>query len=156
MFNIFRNKPNPEEVKAWNDIDRQVSALNAESEFARNAEDMTPPEFHGHKRIYHYKDVQPVVFWQFGGRYGQSCQSIGMRRGDPIQLTPPQVKTESPQDLAINWRGIDVGLMKGNRLRDMVYQWRAAGLPVLAAVSFVGGESKLLIEYAFYGSVPKK
>lgn len=150
-----RNTVSKTSPTAYEDIDNQIRALETESNFVKNAADLTPPEFHNQKRRYHYKDVQPVVFWQYGGRYGKSCESIGVKRGDPIRLTPPQQATDDPQDLAINWSGTDIGIMKNNRLRGMVHQWQAANLPVLAAVSFVGGESKLLIEFAFYGSAPK-
>ena len=44
-----------------------------------------------------------------------------------------------------------VGLMRGNRMRDMVHVWMAEELPVLARAYRVGGEDNLLLELAFYG-----
>lgn len=133
-------------------IDRQIKILEDERDKANASEDLTPDSIAGKKRKYHYKDVNIVLFWQYSGQYGKSCSSIGMRRGDVVELHPPKEKTEDPEDVAINWKGIDIGVMKNNRLRSMVHQWNRTGLPVLAVVSHVGGAQRLLIEFAFYGN----
>ena len=118
--------------------------------------DLTPASYNGRSRKYHYKDVNVWVRWEYGGHYGKSCESIGMKRGDALQLLPPKEKDEDPHSVAIVWNGTEIGYMKTNRMRDMVHSWNAANLPVLAFVSHVGGEEKLLVEFAFYGSPPRQ
>lgn len=119
-------------------------------------EDLTPQSIDGHNRRYHYKDVNIWVVWQFSGHYGKSLNSSGMRRGDSVDLRSPRKKDEDPKAIAVYWKGNEIGYMKSNRLRDMVHQWKAAGLPVRAIISQVGGEQKVYIEFAFYGIPTKK
>lgn len=132
-------------------LSEQIKVGQQELDLVNSSDDLTPPNLSGKNRRYHYKDVEIVVFWQFGGRYGTTCGDLGVNRGDVVSLQPPQERTDDPDDIAINWRGTDLGVMKNNRLRTMVHQWKDAGLPVLAIVSQVGGVHKLLIEFAFYG-----
>lgn len=131
-------------------INHQVKKLEKERNAVLSGDDLTPEEIDGHHRSYHYKDVNVFVVWQYGGQYGKNCKSIGMRRGDIVELVPHRQK-EDPDQIAISWRGIEVAHMKTNRLRGMVHQWQAAKLPVLCIVASVGGEQKLLLEFAFYG-----
>lgn len=143
---ISNNDDFPEELQ------QQIHALQYEHDKVLASHDLTPESLGNTQRRYHYKDINIIVFWQYGGQYGKTCESIGVRRGDVVYLQPPQNKTDDPEDIAINWKGIDLGIMKQNRLRSMVHQWKSAGLPVLAIVSQVGGVHKLFIEFAFYGS----
>ena len=161
MFDFFKKKtddPLVEEVpikKVLKQIDNQVESLTKEREKVNSSDSLTPEFISNKKRRYHYKDVNVIVYWQYGGQYGKTCKSIGMKRGDFVELLPPQQNTDDPDDIAIKWKGIDIGIMKPNKLRSMVHEWKAAGLPVLAIVSQVGGEQKLFLEFAFYG-FPKR
>lgn len=134
----------------------QTKALEAERAAAKSSSDITPESLIGKRRSYHYKDVNIYVLWKYGGRYGKSCESIGIRRGDAVELLPPKdpdiIKNsgDDPESLAVVWHGIEIGTMKSNRLRSMVHQWKNAGLPVLANVSQVGGEQGIMLEFAFY------
>lgn len=138
--------------KGYDDLERQIRVLEEERIKVSDSKDLTPDFIAGKKRKYHYKDVNIVLFWQYSGQYGKTGSSIGVKRGDVVDLRPPKDRTDDPEDIAINWKGIDIGLMKNNRLRGMVRQWKQAGLPVLSVVSQVGGEQKLFIEFAFYGA----
>lgn len=128
----------------------QIKNLQQEHSAAVSSPNLTPESINGKLRSYHYKDVDIWVKWQYCGRYGESCESIGMKRGDTLQLKPPSAADEDPKSIAIYWKGNEIGYMKTNRMRDMVHQWNAAELPVLAIVSHVGGDSKVLVEFAFY------
>lgn len=141
---------------AYHEIDKQIERKEAERALVNEAADLTPPIYNDLKRKYHYKDVNIRVRWEYCGRYGKSCKSIGMKCGDVLQLLPPQDPTEELSSVAIVWHGMEIGYMKTNRLQDMVLSWQSAQLPVLAIVSMVGGEEKLYIEFAFYGTPPKK
>ena len=157
LFDFLKRKPigNGVESLPLDDLDRQIEELSKERETVNASDDLAPEILAGKKRRYHYKDVNIWIKWQYGGHYGKSCESIGMKRGDALDLMPPQEKDDDPETIAVCWKGIEIGFMKSNRLRSMVHQWKAAGLPVLAFVSEVGGEEKLYIEFAFY-SAPKK
>lgn len=136
---------------AYADLDRQIIQREAEHSLVNDLPDQTPASLNGVARKYHYKDVCVWVRWEYGGHYGKSCESIGMKRGDALKLLPPKEKDQDPGSVAIYWNGTEIGYMKTNRMRDMVHSWQAANLPVLAVVSYVGGEDKLLVEFAFYG-----
>lgn len=135
---------------AVHQINKQVHALEKERERVLSAQDLTPPELDGHSRSYHYKDVNIYVSWQYGGSYGKTCKSVGMHRGDPVQLIACRAE-DDPEQVLVVWHGLEIGTMKSNRLRGMVRQWQAASLPVECIVAAVGGEQKLLLEFAFYG-----
>ena len=151
----FLKKKDAEAEKIMKGIQADLERQEKEREQINDMADLTPEVIAGKKRRYHYKDVNIWVKWQYGGRYGKSCESIGIKRGDALDLMPPQEKDNDPESIAICWKGTEIGFMKSNRLRSMVHQWKAEGLPVLAIVTQVGGEQKIYIEFAFYGS-PKK
>lgn len=113
-------------------------------------EDLTPETYDGLPRSYHYTDVNPYVVWQYGGRYGKTCKSIGIRRGDPIIPRPLSLPDE-PKNISLFWKDLEIAHMRSNRLRGMVYQWQENNLPILCKVFRVGGEENLLLEFAFYG-----
>ena len=143
--------------KAERDVDRAVRQINRqgrELEMERAsvlaATDLTPEEIDGLARSYHYKDVNVWVDWRYGGQYGKNCASIGMRRGDMVELVPHRRK-DDPEQVSIRWKGMEVANMKTGRMRGMVRQWQAAKLPVRCVVAAVGGEQKLLLEFSFYG-----
>lgn len=135
---------------AMRQINQQIEQLDKERDSVLSAPDLTPQEVDGYARSYHYKDVNVWVNWQYGGMYGKSCSSIGMRRGDSVELVPHRRK-DDPEQVSIRWRDVEVGNMVTGRMRGMVRQWQAAKLPVRCSVSAVGGEQKLLLEFAFYG-----
>lgn len=156
LFDFLKRKPiDGVESLPLDEFDQHIKELSKEREAVNAADALTPEVLAGKKRRYHYKDVNIWLKWQYGGHYGKSCESIGMKRGDVLDLMPPQEKDDDPETIAACWKGIEIGFMKSNRLRNMVHQWKAAGLPVLALVSDVGGEEMLYIEFAFYGA-PKK
>lgn len=138
--------------KSYEELGRQIRDLEEERAKVADSKDLTPESIAGKKRKYHYKDVNIVLSWKYSGQYGETCSSIGMKRGDMVELLQPNCKTDDPEEITVNWKGIDIGVMKNNRLRSMVHQWKRAGYPVLSVVSQVGGEQKLFIEFAFYGS----
>ena len=140
---------------ALHDLNKQGERKDAERTQVNEMVALTPSTYNCLKRRYHYKDVNIRIRWEYSGQYGKSCQSIGMKRGDVLQLLPPKEKDQEPGAVAVVWKGIEVGYMKANRMQDMVHSWQAAKLPVLATVARVGGEEQLYIEFAFYGSPPK-
>lgn len=148
----FLKKKDPEAEKLLETIKADIERQDAERAQICEMADLTPGSIAGKKRRYHYKDVNIWVKWEYGGHYGKSCESIGMKRGDALDLLPPKEKNEDPDAIAVCWKGTEIGFMKTNRLRSMVHQWKAAGLPVLAIVTQVGGEQKIYIEFAFYGA----
>lgn len=135
---------------ALNDVDRQIRAKESEHQVARSSQDLTPDDFMGYPRKYHYKDVAVWIVWKYSGQYGTSCESASIRCGDHLDLVP--TSSSDSNEIAIYWKENHIGFMKENRLQGMVCDWKKAGLPVQAVVSFVGGESKLLVEFAFYGA----
>lgn len=139
-----------ESARANKSIRRQIEQLEKERNAVLSSKDLTPEEVDGYSRSYHYKDVNVWVFWQYGGRYGKTCKSIGMRRGDTVELVPHHRK-DDPKQISIRWRDIEVANMKTSRMRDMVHLWKKANLPIRCVVSSVGGEQKLLLEFSFYG-----
>lgn len=143
-------------ISEHDDIQRQLEAKDAEHKAAQSLPDLTPEALDGHPRNYHYKDVNVWVVWQFGGQYGKTCESIGIRRGDLLELGAPPKPDDDPDGVALFWKGTHIGYMKRNRMQDMVHEWKNAGLPIQAVVSYLGGESKLLVEFAFYGTPAKK
>ena len=90
------------------------------------------------------------IYWQYGGQYGKDCKSIGMKRGQHVELVP-HPEEEDPSNISILWKNKEIAKMKDNRLRGMVHQWFDRELPVQCIVASVGGEQKLLLEFAFYG-----
>ncbi len=149
LFDFFRKKDSS--VTESVDIDAVIREEEAEIAQVMASEDLTPERFGNKRRSYHYKDVEIFVYWQYGGHYEKSCESIGMKRGDEVMLVPPKKPSGDPYEIAIRWNGIDIGVMKANRLREMVHKWKLAEMPVIACVSQVGGHFKLLLEFAFYG-----
>lgn len=160
LFDIFRKKDSvgtpPSDADADADaiieaIKEEIRTKEAETAQVMASEDLTPEKFDNKRRRYHYKNVEIWISWQYGGQYEHSCESIGMKRGDTVKLVPPKTPTEDPYEIAVRWNGIDIGVMKANRLREMVHKWKLAEMPVLAYVSHVGGVHRLLLELAFYG-----
>lgn len=141
-----------EKAKVSHDIDRQIEAKQAERQIANSSPDLTPEVLMGYSRKYHYKDVSVWIIWQYGGQYGQTCESAGIKPGDLLELIPSSDNASDPNSISIYWKEQHVGFMKENRMQEMVHAWKKAGLPVQAVVSFVGGENKLLVEFAFYGT----
>ena len=143
-------------------IESQINALTEEREQVIASPDLTPESMMGKKRTYHYKDVNIWTIWKYNGSYGTSYQDIGVQRGNTVEPLPPKDSDilarigDDPEAIALVWRGIELGSMKSNRLRSMVHQWKEANLPVLAVVSQVGGEQKIMFEFAFYGRPRKK
>ena len=124
--------------------------LDALKKIVSQPTEFTPSTFQGYDRSYHYTDVMVIVVWQFGGKYGKTCSSAGMWNGAELKLVPKK-RREDPKTVYISWKNQMVGLMRGNRMRDMVHVWMAEELPVLARAYRVGGEDNLLLELAFYG-----
>lgn len=159
IFDLFKPKKtlnkNGVESLSFDDLDEKIKASAEERSKVNAYDDLSPEILAGRKRRYHYKDVNIYIKWQYGGHYKDSCASIGMKRGDVLELLPPTEPNDDPEAIAVYWRNIEIGNMKTNRLRSMVHQWKNAGLPVLALVSDVGGEEMLYIEFAFYGT-PKE
>lgn len=136
-------------------INQQIHQLETERASVLSSADLTPTKLEHYSRSYHYKDVNVYVFWQYGGGYGKTCESIGMKRGDFVKLVPCH-NDEDPEKVSVYWQGIEIAAMKSNRLRGMVHQWIDNELPIQCIVSAVGGEQKLLLEFAFYGRPTKK
>lgn len=143
-------KAEKEKDRVWEEIKRQVQDLSNERNAVLNMPELTPKEINGYPRSYHYKDVNVYVGWQYSGQYGKTCKSIGMKRGQHVELVQ-HPKEEDPSNISILWKNKEVAKMKDNRLRGMVHQWLNSELPVQCIVAFVGGEQKLLLEFAFYG-----
>lgn len=158
LFNLLKKKRVAVEEEPIDEVlkqlDSQIHQRTEERNKVNFSSDLTPSVHLGKKRKYHYKDVNIWVNWQHSGHYGKSCKSIGMRRGDAVDLIPHSTSDDA-ECVAVLWNGIEIGFMKTNRMRGMVHQWKAAGLPVLAVVSQVGGIEKLFLEIAFYGFLPK-
>lgn len=136
------------------EMSKQINQLEKETEKVLASADLTPEEYNGHQRKYHYKDVSPWIIWQYSGQYGKDCKSAGIRKGDSLDLIA-QPTAEEPDNISIYWKKNHIGHMKSNRLRSMVKQWRSNGLPVIARVSHIGGEHNLMYEISFYGSPVK-
>lgn len=126
----------------------------SEAAASASSDELTPDNYQGQERSYHYTDVAVYVVWQYGGRYGTSCASAGMRRGQPVELIPQRYDSDRDA-VVIQWNGNIVATMRSNRMRDMVKSWKQEGLPVLAKIGAVGGEEKLQLEVAFYGRPQK-
>lgn len=160
LFDFFKKITEPTQKdnqtsRAISDINKQIDTLEKEREKVLSSDDLTPKAINGKDRQYHYKDVNIWVDWQFSGRYGKSCESAGMKRGDEVQLRLINNDPEEPKAVGVFWNKQKIGYMKSNSLRDMVRSWRASRLPIRAIISQVGGEQKLFLEFAFYGA-PKK
>lgn len=132
------------------ELEKQVAAAERERETVEAAPALAPETLGGKKRKYHYKDIAIWITWEYSGQYGKSCESIGMKRGDPVSLVPEPAENDM-EAISVYWKGKRIGAMKSNRLRGMVRAWMTDGLPVFCAVSSVGGQSRLMLEFAFYG-----
>lgn len=136
-----------------------ISESHAEYEESMSTPELAPETIDGLKRTYYYRDYEPFVFWQYSGRYGKSCESIGMKHGDPVQFRLEPYKGENDDEtdfdnVSLYWNDINFGLMRRNRLRQMVRDWTKAGNPIYCAVNTVGGEQHhAYLEIAFYGYV---
>lgn len=137
------------------DLDRQVKCKDYEHHIATNSTFLAPDIIAQHKRNYHYPDVEIWVNWQYGGFYGKSCENAGIKRGNMLDLIYDP-NPDDPDAIAVVWEDQVIGHLKSNRLRGMVRQWQSEDLPIFCAVSHVGGETKILIELAFYGFVKYK
>lgn len=134
------------------DLAVQMDELPIERAAAEAAEDLAPEEIDGKKRKYHYKDVEIVVFWQYGGRYEKSLESEGVKRGDPVRLKHSPTE-EDPERVVVVWNDQEIGEMKPNRMRNMVLSWQEAGYPIFSAVNGLYKWHKAFFEIAFYGYV---
>ncbi len=139
----------------YSELYEQSLRKDQEHELARSSPDLSPDTIGKEKRYYHYKDVSIRVVWQFSGQYEKSCESAGIKRGDMIELVFDHFEND-PDSVAVVWNGEIIGHMLENRMRGMVKQWKAKKKPVSCYVSHVGGETKILLEFAFYGFVKYK
>lgn len=143
-----------DEAEAWINITKAKLKRDAEIGVVRDLEALAPKEINGYPLEYRYPDADIWVDWRYGGHYGKSCKSIGMKRGDILELIPSP-SSEDPERVVIKWGNTEIGQMCINRKRGMVLDWMKEDLPVFSAVSFVSDESKPMIELAFYGK-PKQ
>lgn len=167
LFDLFRKAENSpsditsktEEEKMFEEgmaaLAEQIDERAAEREAAEAAEALAPEEIKGEKRKYHYKAVEITVYWQYGGRYGKSLASEGMKRGDTVRLKPSPAE-EDPKRVVVIWNRKTIGEMRANRMRDMVLSWQKAGLPIFSSVNGLYPWYKAFFEIAFYGSPQKK
>ena len=115
---------------------------------------LAPSEMAGHSLTYHYQDVRIDVPWQLCGHYGKSVKSIGVKRGDILSIAfdPHTINEEYDKDnVALMWRGVRLGDMNHNRLRDMVRKWTRADLPIYCGVTLPSDDRHFYIEFGFYG-----
>lgn len=132
-----------------------------EQEHIESLPAQAPDTLYGHRLKYHYKDVNIVVAWQYCGQYGQTCASIGVKRGDTLSLVAEPYKNYEHDKLdasnvSVYWGNVRLGVMKDNRLRNMVHQWQEADLPIFCAVTDTGEVNRLYVEFGFYGTPSKK
>ena len=113
-----------------------------------------PEQISGHEKSYYYEAVEIWVDWRYGGRYGKDCKDLGIRKGDRLHLVPEPTR-DIPKSVSVYWKNTKVGVMKENRLQDMVHQWLDADLPIYCAAAAVGGNEKLQLELCFYGKPGK-
>ncbi len=121
---------------------------------AQEKPQLAPSEMDGQNLTYHYQDVMINVPWQLSGQYGKSVKSIGVKRGDVLSFAfdPHTINEEyDKNNVSITWRGVRLGDMYPNRLRDMVRKWAYAGLPIYCGVSLPSNDRHFYIEFGFYG-----
>lgn len=115
-----------------------------------------PAEINGYELNYHYKDININVEWKYRKQNGDTCQSIGVSRGDRLALIAEPHKNywedkTDDESISVYWHDIRLGVMRKNRLRNMVHQWQDEGLPIFCAVTDTGVEKPLYVEFGFYG-----
>lgn len=135
-----------------NSFEAQARERQEERAAAEAADDLAPESIDGKDRRYHYKDVEIYVSWQYGGRYDGTLEGLGIKRGDPVQLVPAPTE-EDAENVSVVWNGTEIGVMKQNRMRTMVRQWREKGYPIFSAVNGLYPWHKAFFEIAFYGYV---
>lgn len=135
-----------------NNIIAQAQQKGLEHDAAISSTSLAPSTIARKELSYHYQDVEIVISWKYCGSYGKTVKSLGVKRGDTFELVFDH-EEEDRDSVAVVWYGETVGHMRENRMRDMVRKWKRAKYPVFCAASHVGGESKLLLEFAFYGYI---
>lgn len=121
---------------------------------AQEMPQLAPSEVNGYRLTYHYQDVRINVPWRLSGHYGKSVKSIGVKRGDILSIAfdPHTINEEYDKDnIALVWKGVRLGDMNSNRLRDMVRKWTHAGLPIYCGVTLPADDRHFFIEFGFYG-----
>ena len=155
-MNIIKNvfselyKPTPSKKKLG---DFEITNISPEE--AQKFPPLAPAEINGYPLTYHYQDVRLNVPWQRGGGYGKSVKSIGVKRGDLLKIVfnPKTVDDENdPNNVSIKWKNTIIGDMRPNRLRDMVWSWLQAGLPLYCGVTFPAEDRHFYVEFGFYGN----
>jgi len=141
--------------KQLQDMILENETITNEMSVVRELRKLAPDKIDQESLSYHYQDVNIHIAWQYGGHYGKSCKSIGVKRGDPLELNIEESE-EQGTIVAVYWKGERIGEMKTNRLADMVIQWKDSDLPVFCAVSFLGGNNRIYFEFAFYGRPARK
>ena len=132
--------------------------INTSPEEALSLPALAPDEMDGLKMTYHYQDVRLEVPWQIGGGYGQSTKSIGVKRGDRLEIVPNPTTVNGEQDphnISIMWKRTILGDMRANKLRTMVHSWLQAGLPIYCGVTMPSTDRRFYIEFGFYGKPQK-
>lgn len=148
--NITRS-PALEPLKTVEEI---VAETEEEDQFVLDLPSLAPETMHGMPSKYHYKDVVIGVHWKYGGRYEESCESIGMKRGDTLKLVyKPLIQEDGTEDLnniSVYWHSTEIGHIRAPRMKNMILDWQADQLPIFCAVAYLGKVHPLYAELAFY------
>lgn len=135
-------------------VEEIVAETEEETRLVLDLPSLAPDTMHGMPSKYHYQDVVIGVHWKYGGRYEESCESIGMKRGDPLKLVyKPLMQedgTEDPNNIAVFWHSIEIGHIRAPRMKSMILDWQADQLPIFCAVAYLGKVHPLYAELAFY------
>ena len=150
-INSISRSPAHEPLKTVEEI---VAETEGESQLVLGLPSLAPETMHGMPSKYHYKDVVIGVHWKYGGRYEESCESIGMKRGDSLKLVYKPLTQEDgiedPNNISVYWHSIEIGHIRAPRMKSMILDWQADQLPIFCTVAYLGKIHPLYAEIAFY------
>lgn len=161
LLSVFKKKK--ETLPSFEELVRPVEEENA---IVEALPFLAPETINGYTIRYHYKDAKIIVNWQYGGQYGGTLSGLGLKRGDVLLLRQEPMKPGTfyehdypngdPLNVSVYFGSTCIGRMRDNRLRSMAIEWLNKNRPIFCAASYLGSQTKLYLEFAFYSKPRSK
>lgn len=107
---------------------------------------LSPDEIDGMPRIMHYPDVSLAE----NRTRTTKLLSMGVKRGDPLELHLTKVGTNERFPVNVYWNNEKIGELREGFLEEVIYKAQKDNCRLFSVVSFIHEQMKFYIEIAVY------
>lgn len=112
---------------------------------------LSPDEIEGMPRIRYYPDVSLAE----NRTRTKKLLSMGVKRGDPLELRLTKAGTNERFPVNVYWNDEKIGELRKGLLEESVYKAQKDYCPLFSAVSFIHEQMRFYIEIAVYKALSK-